>query len=1122
MSLNKMPYSVSRKPATVSKTKSSKFSRASDYTRYTGVLANVGTDTSITSVGTVGTFVDPPTVTTLTGLGSLERNRDGPPNVAQFQNPHGIVSDSLGNIYFCDTDNHRIRKIDVSNGFFSTVAGSTTGFVNGEGSVAKFKNPEGIAINPNDQVLYIADTGNHSIRVITLSNNSAPVVTTLAGSGSSGAANGTGASVTFSSPRGVAVAPFDDFLFVADTGNHRIRKIRLSDETAGLTTTFAGGVSPGSGNGTTASFNLPRGIAAYSTDGSSTNGIIFVADTGNHLIRKITDIKGTPTTSTIAGSGSSGYTDATGTSAVFNTPVNIAIDVLNQSLFVTDRENNVIRRIKLNNNVVTTVAGPASGVGGYTDATGTNARFTIPVGITITQSDSTKTTLAITDSTKDIIRKIEVPSPVSSAERYAGTDEGGLVNGDRLTEARFSQTYQTVIDYQETNMYVADAGNNCIRKIVLSTGAVTTLAGNGDIGLVDDRTGSECRFNRPVGIAINGAGTFLYVADKDNHRIRKVDTDTGETTTVAGSGDPADGGGFSDGTAQVSARFNEPYSVDVSADEAYVYISDKYNHRIRRFTLSTQQVETIAGGEQGFADTTPTNTITKFNKPQGIKLNTSGTTLYVADFENYVIRKVTNLTSETATVTTIAGFATYFGDQDGTGNSARFRYLEFLSIDYNNSFLYAADNSRIRQINLSGDVVRTVATFGTAQVVSAHVDQNNLYTYYTLKSNGISRIPDGAVQPGVVTTLYNSPSYVNSTRALSTFDDPRYAVLLGESILYVLDSNNNCIRAVNITTGAVSTIAGSEYGISGNRDGTGTLQASCGLFNNPKGIVMNSSGTNLYISDTGNHRICKVVISTGEVTTLAGSTSGTSGTTNDTGTAARFNSPEGLTVDSSETNLYVADTGNHSIRKIVISTGVVTTFAGSSGTSGNTNNTGSSARFNGPRGITTDSTNLYVADSVNTRIRKIVISTAAVTTLAGSSTGYTDDTGTSAQFKTPATVNIDRAGTGLFVCDDEVPAIRKIVISTGVVSTITGGATAGYNDGLLTAGLYGIPSSVSEGPSGKLYFCDRLSTTNKIRNTTPEITRTVTGNDVNVKGTANKILPSASFFTAVRSVILRN
>jgi DNA-binding beta-propeller fold protein YncE len=1123
MSLNKMPYSVSRKPASVSKTKNSKFTSASDYTRYAGVFATVGNDSAITTAGSVGTFIDPPIVTTLTGLGPLTKTRDGATNFAQFQNPQGMVSDSLGNIYFCDTDNHLIRKRAVTTGTITTVAGSTSGFVNGEGSAAKFKNPEGIGINPNDEILYVADTGNHAIRVITLSVNSPAVVTTLAGSGTSGAGNGTGSFATFSSPRGVVYAPFDNYVFVADTGNHRIRRITLTGEFAGLTTTFAGGVSPGSGDGTVASFNGPRGIAAYSTDGMSTNTVIYIADTGNHLIRKITNVKTTPTTSTIAGS-TQGYTDAIGILAQFDTPTNIAIDQVNRVLFVTDRGNQLIRSIKISNNSVSTNAG-TSQTEGYTDGTGTAAVFSGPIGITIPEITSSGTTLYVSDSGKDIIRKIVVPSPVATTERYAGSlSESGLVNGDRLTEALLSQPYQVVIDYQKENMYIADAGNNCIRKIVLSTGVVSTLAGDGVAGLVDDRAGSECRFNRPLGIAIDGAGTFLYVADKDNHRIRKVDTSTGGTETIAGSGDPANGGGFVDGSALVVARFNEPYSVDVMPDGSYVFVADKYNHRIRRINTTTVQVDTAAGGEQGHADTTPTNNIIKFNKPQGIKLNTVGTELYVADLENFVIRKMTNIFSATPTVTTIAGFPGYSGYFDGSGNSARFSYLEFISIDINNAFLYVADNTYIRQIDLTGNIVRTFATLRDSQFLSAYRDQDGIYTYYSIKSNSISRIPDGVVQPGVVSTLTISPSYTNGAKTVSTLDDPRYAVLYGESTLYVIDSNNHCIRRVDISSGELSTVAGSEFGISGNRNGIGISQALCGLFNTPKGIVMNSTGTNLYISDTGNHRICKVVISTGEVTTLAGSTSGVSGTTNNTGTAARFNSPQGITMDSSEETLYVADTANHSIRKIVISTGVVTTFAGLSGTSGNTNNTGTSARFSSPQGITIDSTNanLYVADTANTRIRKIVISTAGVTTLAGSTTGYTDDTGTSAKFKSPTTVNVDRAGTGLFVCDDEIPAIRKIVISTGVVSTFTGGATAGYRDGLLTDGLYGIPSSVSESPSGKLYFCDRLSTTNKIRNTVPETTRTVTGDDILVKGAASKRLPSASWFTAIRSVILRN
>ena len=129
-------------------------------------------------------------------------------------------------------------------------------------------------------------------------------------------------------------------------------------------------------------------------------------------------------------------------------------------------------------------------------------------------------------------------------------------------------------------------------------------------------------------------------------------------------------------------------------------------------------------------------------------------------------------------------------------------------------------------------------------------------------------------------------------------------------------------------------------------------------------IYFTFDGTNLYVTDTLNHRIRKIVISTGAVTTLAGSSSGN---TDATGTSATFNYPKGITTDG--TNLYVADQSNHRIRKIVISTGVVTTLAGSS--SGSTDATGTSASFSNPRGITTDGTNLYVADYNNDRIRKI-------------------------------------------------------------------------------------------------------------------------------------------------------
>lgn len=159
---------------------------------------------------------------------------------------------------------------------------------------------------------------------------------------------------------------------------------------------------------------------------------------------------------------------------------------------------------------------------------------------------------------------------------------------------------------------------------------------------------------------------------------------------------------------------------------------------------------------------------------------------------------------------------------------------------------------------------------------------------------------------------------------------------------------------------------------------TDSTTTSAGTFDNPGGIT--TDGTNLYIADTGGNLIRIVVISTGETWTLAGSSTGAAGSSDGTGTSALFNGPEGITLTGS--NLYVADTGNNTIRKIVVSTGEVTLFAGSStGASGSTDGVGTASLFHSPSGITSDGTNLYVTDAGNNSVRKIVISTKSVTTL---------------------------------------------------------------------------------------------------------------------------------------------
>ena len=262
----------------------------------------------------------------------------------------------------------------------------------------------------------------------------------------------------------------------------------------------------------------------------------------------------------------------------------------------------------------------------------------------------------------------------------------------------------------------------------------------------------------------------------------------------------------------------------------------------------------------------------------------------------------------------------------------------------------------------------------------------------------------------------------------------------------------------------MTTLAGSA-GITGSSDGTGISAR----FKQPSGIV--TDGTNLYVSDTFNHTIRKIEISSGIVTTLAGS-AGITGSFDGTGISARFNTPLGITTDGSS-NLYVAEYGNHTVRKIVISSGVVTTLAGSAGSTGSSDGTGISAKFNTPMGITTDGKNLYVVDSKNHTIRKVVISSGMVTTLAGSagSTGSSDGTGISAKFNRPYQLTTD--GINLFVSDFKNHTIRKVVISSGVVTTLAGSAgNSGTTDATGTsARFYGPTGLTTEGAN--IYIADR-------------------------------------------------
>lgn len=271
-----------------------------------------------------------------------------------------------------------------------------------------------------------------------------------------------------------------------------------------------------------------------------------------------------------------------------------------------------------------------------------------------------------------------------------------------------------------------------------------------------------------------------------------------------------------------------------------------------------------------------------------------------------------------------------------------------------------------------------------------------------------------------------------TTPSAGRFNSP-VAITQMSGDLYVTDVNNSAIRKLT-TAGVISNLAGS-LGTTGSADATGTNAT----FYMPKGIA--NDGLYLYVSDTYNHTIRRVTTA-GVVTTLAGY-AGSSGTTNGTGTTARFNYPYGISVNpacpvAGTCDLYVADDANHAIRTVTTA-GVVTTLAGTIGTSGSANGAGTAATFNAPSGIATDGTTVYVADSGNHLIRKIVIATGVVTTVAGTagSAGSTDGVGTTAKFSAPTGLTLNAAGTVLYVSDQYFTKVRKIDLTTTPATVTT-------------------------------------------------------------------------------------
>jgi uncharacterized protein (TIGR03437 family) len=616
------------------------------------------------------------------------------------------------------------------------------------------------------------------------------------------------------------------------------------------------------------------------------------------------------------------------------------------------------------------------------------------------------------------------------------------------------------------NVFFVD--QNTVLRLDATTGILTLVAGNGTTGFSGDNgPATSAQLLYPAGLAVDSAGN-LYIADSGNLRVRKVSS--GVITTVAGGGSS----GLGDNGPATSAQLNQPWGVAVGS-AGDLYIADCY--RIRR--VSNGVITTVAGnGTQGFGGDNGPATSAQLNIPTGVAVDSAGN-LYIADSANNRIRKVTN-----GVITTVAGNGTQgFSGDNGPATSAQLNQPWGVAVD-SASNLYIADslNSRIRKV--SNGVITTAAGGGPSLGDNGPATSAQLWEPFgvALDSAGNLYVADSfdnrvrKVSNGMITTVAGSATCCyggdNGPATGAQLFVPYGVAVDAAGNLYIADTVNERIRKVS--NGVIITVAGNGGdGFSGDNG-----PATSALLYHPYGLTVDSAG-NLYIADNANSRIRKV--SNGVISTAAGN--GTFGFSGDNGpaTSAQLNGPYGVAVDSAG-NLYIADSLNNRIRKV--SNGVISTVAGN-GTQGFSGDNGpaTSAQLNGPYGVAVDSAgNLYIADSLNNRIRKVT--NGVITTVAGSGTqGFSGDNGpaTSAELYLPE-IAVDSAG-NLYIADYGNRRIRRV--TNGVITTVAGNGTCCFSgdNGPATSAQLDLPYGLNVDSAGDVYVADTGN--NRIRLLTP-------------------------------------
>lgn len=779
-------------------------------------------------------------LTTVAGTGQRGSTGDGGPAIsALLSRPIRVDFDSAGNLYLTDSDNHTIRKVNPQ-GVISTIAGKPgqSGFSgdSGPATTALLNFPIGVAVDKDGNV-YICDNDNNRIRKITAATGA---ITTIAGSGAvgSGGDSGPATAAQFNEPQNVAVDK-DGNVYISDFGNNRIRKVNASD---GMISTVAGtgvaGFSGDSGLATAAQISSPLNISV------DKDGNLIICDSGNNRIRKVTAADGK--ISTIVGKGVSGFGGDGGpaTDAALFAPAGAIVDQAG-NLYFSDRGNHRVRKVSAGAGIITTVAGTGTAGFNGDGLAALASSLGSPTGLAIDQAgnlyigdrdngrvrklmaaaanDSTPPTVAITSPTTSATF-----TATGGALNLSGTsaDNAGVFQvrwsndrgGSGVALGTTSWSVQNITLLSGLNRITVtawDANGNSQQAtlaVTFNTSQIfITLAGVGGPGDSGDGGPAVAARMSPFGLAVDASGALL-VSDDEAHRVRRI-TPGGTISAFAGNGALGSSG---DGAAAVNAAMNFPQDMVVDAAGA-VYISDANNHRVRR-VAPNGVITTYAGtGVPDFGGDGGPATQAKLLYPAGLALDSAGN-LYIADSFNARVRKVT---ASTGVITTVAGNGLIgFSGDNGPATQATFKRPIGVAVD-KNGVLYILDviDSRIRRVGTDG-VITTIA--GTGQpgyngddrpALGAQINGGGLMTtdadgnlyFADFLNHRVRKISISGGSPGMITTIAGN----GTPGAFGDGGEPSRAQIFlptdvaidSAGVIYIADWGNYLIRKIQSTAG---------------------------------------------------------------------------------------------------------------------------------------------------------------------------------------------------------------------------------------------------------------------------------------------------------------------------------